>query len=201
MPVNVSPAFSHDAEHIGVQQLADSLAEFVYTHRNANANDNITLDLPDGYLQIGVFEPWEDKPDGDWRYFRTFSTVRASKELIEACIAEKNRKVATYRANAGASDIWLLLINDLFLGPGEVHARSEDLARWTFTFDFDKVHRAGAQLAEVLRTAFPLTNSQRRCGGICDNERYVAALPRDSASSTASAHPPQIAPRSWIGSA
>jgi len=38
-----------------------------------------------------------------------------------------------------ASDVWLLIINDQFLGPGEVQVRSEDLAEWEFSFDFGKV--------------------------------------------------------------
>jgi hypothetical protein len=33
----------------------------------------------------------------------------------------------------------LLIVNDLFLGPGEVCLRSEDLAQWAFDFAFDKV--------------------------------------------------------------
>lgn len=33
----------------------------------------------------------------------------------------------------------MLIVNDLFLGPGEVCLRSEDLAQWAFDFAFDKV--------------------------------------------------------------
>jgi len=31
-----------------------------------------------------------------------------------------------------------LIVNDQFLGPGEVYAQPEDLARWKFAFDFEK---------------------------------------------------------------
>jgi hypothetical protein len=57
--------------------------------------------------------------------------------LIAAVIAEKNAHLPKYRKIAG--EVWLLIVNDLFLGPGEVCARKDHLAEWTFTFDFDKV--------------------------------------------------------------
>jgi hypothetical protein len=31
------------------------------------------------------------------------------------------------------------MINDQFLGPGEVYTRPDHLAEWSFAFDFDKV--------------------------------------------------------------
>ena len=38
-----------------------------------------------------------------------------------------------------AREVWLLLVNDLFLGPGEVSVYEDDLKDWTFDFSFDKV--------------------------------------------------------------
>jgi hypothetical protein len=35
--------------------------------------------------------------------------------------------------------VWLLIVNDQFLGPGEVYARPDQLAQWKFPFDFEKV--------------------------------------------------------------
>jgi hypothetical protein len=32
-----------------------------------------------------------------------------------------------------------LIVNDTFLGPGEVYARRDQLAQWKFRFDFDKI--------------------------------------------------------------
>lgn len=61
----------------------------------------------------------------------------ASKEALDVRIAEKNAKLNDYRKIA--SEVWLLIVNDLFLGPGEVTVHLEDLTRWTFDFDFDKV--------------------------------------------------------------
>ncbi len=134
-PVDVSPAFSRRADHLSVDQLADTLADFAYANRHSNAG--FTRNLPEGYCHIGVFDPLEPASQGRWRYFRAFDTVLAPKELIESRIAEKNRRVCAYRA--AAPEAWLLIVNDQFLGPGEVYARPEDLMRWTFAFDFDKV--------------------------------------------------------------
>lgn len=35
--------------------------------------------------------------------------------------------------------MWVLIVNDLFLGPGEVTVGAQDLTQWTFDFAFDKV--------------------------------------------------------------
>lgn len=45
-PVDVSPAFSHRAEHLSVDELADSLADFVYAHRDSSAG--FSRNLPEG---------------------------------------------------------------------------------------------------------------------------------------------------------
>lgn len=86
-PVDVSPAFSHHAEHLSVDELADALADFVYARRNSNAG--FTHNLPEGHCHIGVFGPLEPASLGRWRYFRAFDTVLAPKELIKSRIAEK----------------------------------------------------------------------------------------------------------------
>lgn len=52
-------------------------------------------------------------------------------------LSEKNSRVDDYRKIA--SEVWLLIVNDRFLGAGEVSVRSDDLAAWTFDFAFDKV--------------------------------------------------------------
>ena len=46
-------------------------------------------------------------------------------------------RVVDYRTVA--REVWLLLVNDLFLGPGEVSVYEDDLKDWTFDFSFDKV--------------------------------------------------------------
>ena len=38
-----------------------------------------------------------------------------------------------------SDEVWLLIIKDLFLGPGEVYVRPDDLAQWAFPLSFDKV--------------------------------------------------------------
>jgi hypothetical protein len=138
-PVNVSPVFSDDAADMHVDDLAASLADFVYANQDANRNISWheCRDLPSGYIQIGVFEPFDFEPEVNWRYFRGFSVERASRELIAGRIAEKNSRMALYRQ--AASEVWLLIVNDRFLGPGEVWVRADELAQWTFDFAFDTV--------------------------------------------------------------
>jgi hypothetical protein len=48
-----------------------------------------------------------------------------------------DKRLGTYRQAATA--VWLLVVNDQFLGPGEVYVRPEDLADWEFSFEFAKV--------------------------------------------------------------
>lgn len=133
-PVDVSPVFSRYAERMKVGALGKQLADFVYSHRDDDA-DFAWPHVPEGYIHIGVFPALDAQ--GRWLYFRRGNTVLAQKELIEERIAEKNERVVDYRARA--SEVWLLIVNDLFLGPGEVFVRPDDLARWTFSTAFDKV--------------------------------------------------------------
>jgi hypothetical protein len=144
-PVSVSPVLSHEADQMHVNELATSLATFVHSHQDANANLSWHehRDMPKGFSQIGVF-PRDLEPEGKWRHFRAFNVGSVTKELIDSRIAEKNKRIADYRAelarhHAGPPEAWLLIVNDLFLGPGEVSVRLEGLARWTFDFAFDKV--------------------------------------------------------------
>ena len=133
-PVDVSPVFSNDADQLKVGVLAKSLADFVHVHRDDNASFEWP-DVPEGYNSIGVFPALDAQ--GRWLCFRVGDTVLASRELIGERIAEKNLCLAEYRKLA--SEVWLLIVNDLFLGPGEVCVHSESLAQWTFDFAFDKV--------------------------------------------------------------
>lgn len=68
---------------------------------------------------------------------RAFEVIATPKELLDACIAEKMEREPVYRL--AAPEVWLLIINDYFLGPGEVRTNLDHLAEWTFTSDFDKV--------------------------------------------------------------
>jgi len=133
-PVNVSPVFSLDAAQMKVGVLAKTLADFVYQHRDDDKSFEWN-EVPKGYYHIGVFPSTDGR--GCWRYFRAGDTVPVSRELIGGRIAEKNARVSDYRAHA--SEVWLLIVNDLFIGPGEVSVRPEVLAQWTFPRSFDKV--------------------------------------------------------------
>ena len=137
--VNVSPVLSHEAGTMHVDDLAKELADFVYDHRDADETFRWDWceNIPKGFSQIGVFPPWDIEPDGQWRHFRAFSTTLAPKEALDARIAEKNARLSDYRNVA--SEVWLVIVNDLFLGPGEVCVDLASLAQWTFDVDFDKV--------------------------------------------------------------
>lgn len=135
--VSVSPVLSIKAEQMDVKKLAQGLADFVFRHRDANENFRWDRcpDLPEGYVQIGVF-PSQD-PGGQWRYFRSIETLPLTRELVASRIAEKDARVVEYRKVA--KEVWLLLINDLFLGPGEVFTSEEEVALWTFKSSFDRL--------------------------------------------------------------
>lgn len=138
-PVNVSPGLSPQAEMMHVDELAKGLADFVYKHRDANENFDWyhCEDMPKGFSGIGVFPPWDIEPEGRWLNFRAINVASITQEMLATRIAEKNAKLPQYRKIA--PEVWLLIVNDLFLGPGEVTVRLDHLKRWTFNFDFDKV--------------------------------------------------------------
>jgi hypothetical protein len=131
--VDVSVAFWR-AENVTVKNLTKSLADFVYENR-VSKGTGFKRNLPQGFSYIGIFEPLRDEPR--WQAGRAFDTIIAPKELIASRIAEKNGRVRDYRLSA--REVWLLIVNDQFLGPGEVYARPDHLAEWKFPFDFDKV--------------------------------------------------------------
>ena len=133
-PVDVVVVFSVEARDLSLRALAISLAEFVYAYRSSKGS-GFQGDLPKGYRDIGILKPL--MPTGLWRGMSAFDTALASKELLESRIAEKNRRLSDYRLSA--SEVWLLIVNDRFLGPGEVYARPDHLAEWRFAFDFEKV--------------------------------------------------------------
>jgi len=130
-PVDVVVVFSREAEKAKRTGLINALVEFVHTY-----GKNEVSRFPEGYTHIGVHAPLED-PTGRWQEIRTSDTIVALKHLLESRIAEKNEHVPDYRLAASA--VWLLIINDQFLGPGEVYVRPKDLARWKFDLDFEKV--------------------------------------------------------------
>jgi hypothetical protein len=152
-PVDVSVGFSAQAGNVKFNKLTNSLVEFVHRNKN-NKGSGFTRDLPEGYCHIGIFTPLE--PLGRWRGARGFDTVVAPKELLESRIAEKNKRVPDYRVST--PEVWLLIVNDQFLGPGEVYAHPDHLAEWKFVFDFEKVllfsrvPGGGGEVIELLQT-------------------------------------------------
>jgi hypothetical protein len=133
MPVDVSFVFSRGASAVHFNALTDSLVNFVRDHAPGSS---FKRDLPSGYSHIGIHTPFRE-PLGNWHAPRAFNVVPAAKSLLETRIAGKNQRIADYRSSA--STVWLLIVNDNFLGPGEVVVRRDELAEWTFTFAFDKV--------------------------------------------------------------
>lgn len=122
------------AENVAFNFLTKSMADFVYANRAAKGT-GFKRNLPQGFCHIGFFEPL--RPEPRWHACRAFDTILASQELLGARIAEKNGRVKDYKLSA--PEVWLLIVNDQFLDPGEVYARPDYLAQWKFPFDFDKV--------------------------------------------------------------
>jgi len=136
-PIDVSVAFSRRAADVTFEQLTNSLMEFVYTRRESKGIC-LARDLPEGYCHIGIHSPLEQiDPTGRWHGVRAFDTAIAPKQLVESRIAEKDARLADYRL--AAPEVWLLIVNDQFLGPGEVCARPDHLTEWKFSFGFEKV--------------------------------------------------------------
>ena len=137
-PVSVSPVFSRAAQELGLKALVKGLADFVHAHRDCHRSFSASDGLPAGYSHIGIFPRLElEANDGEWRHFRAGDTVLASKDLLEERIAAKDDRVAAYREDA--VQVWLLMVNDLFVGPGEVAFRDEDIAEWSFGSKFDRL--------------------------------------------------------------
>ena len=134
-PVFVSVGFLAHAENVRFSELIGSLVEFVHRNQN-NKGSGFTRDLPKGYCHIGIFAP-AGPLERCWHGAHAFETVVASKELLESRIAKKNKRVLFYRDKT--PEVWLLIVNDQFLGPGEVYACTKNLAEWKFVFDFEKV--------------------------------------------------------------
>jgi len=136
-PVYVAASFSPEADRLGVKELADALAGYVMAHRKDGSSDHSTGEYPEGYCYIAVGNASKEDTTGRWLDFRGSNSTIARESLLRSRIAEKNRRVPEYRRCASA--VWLLVVNDQLLGPGEVYVLPEDLARWRFDFDFDKV--------------------------------------------------------------
>jgi hypothetical protein len=135
--VDVSAAFDRHAKTTKFHELTNSLAEFVYRNRTSMGS-SFKRNLPTVYCYIGIFDPLRViDPTGRWWVAAGFDGAVAAKDLIASRIQEKNERLPDYRASAPEN--WLLIVNDQFLGHGEVYARPDDLARWTFPFDFEKV--------------------------------------------------------------
>ncbi len=122
-------------ESVSVKDLTTSLVKFVHTHQNEKGT-NFDEDLPQGYCSIGIFEPI-GIPEGNGRSVRAFDVASGTKDMIETCIAQKMQRAPAYRV--ATPEVWLLIVNDHFLGPGEVRTDPDRLAEWRFNSDFDKV--------------------------------------------------------------
>lgn len=136
-PLDVVAVFSPYSERVFSKDLINSLVDFVHQRRKSKGSSFIDpFELPDGYCFIGIHRPRKD-PTGHWRGMQGSNATVAPEALLRATIAKKNSRLQDYRLTASA--VWLLIVNDQFLGPGEVYAIPENLARWRFEFDFEKV--------------------------------------------------------------
>jgi len=135
-PVQVSASFAPRREEPRLSALVDGLVDFVWSHNAEdkcfNWNDH---DLPEGYCYVAIHPAQEHL--AHWRTFGVFDTTLAPRELVAAQIAEKQARLPDYR-NA-VPENWLLLVNDRFLGAGEVYVREDQARQWEFAFDFERV--------------------------------------------------------------
>jgi hypothetical protein len=137
VPVDVSIVYSRQAESLHPNQMAKSLAAFIYEQQGKKGVYGWQV-VPEGFSRIGIHDVLPTRnPAGRWYGVRAFSVEIAIRELLERSIARKNARLPAYRS--AASNLWLLIVNDQFLGPGEVYVRPEDLSVWSFTFRFEKV--------------------------------------------------------------
>ena len=135
-PVEVSASFAPRMQERRLGVLVTGLVDFVRAHNRENkCFDWNEDDLPEGYCYIAIHSV--QKHLAQWRTFAVFDTTLAPKELVAARIAEKLSRLREYR-NA-VHENWLLLVNDRFLGAGEVYVREDHARQWEFAFDFDKV--------------------------------------------------------------
>ncbi len=133
--VGGSIAFSpRHAQKVSLDKLTYSLAEFVYAHRSSKGSSSAG-DRCLRATSIGVYAP--RVPGECWHSVTAFDTAIETKGLLESRIADKNQHVADYRR--ATPEVWLLIINDRFLGPGEVYVRPDHAAAWEFIFDFERV--------------------------------------------------------------
>jgi len=134
-PIDVVAVFASETEHVRFHKLAGGLASFVYNNQVARGDfDWNECDLPDGYSHIHLFPP--RTLTGTWRTYKAFGSSLAPKELIDSRITEKNGRITEYRLVA--DEVWLLVVNDQFLGAGEVYARPDHVSQWKFASRFDR---------------------------------------------------------------
>lgn len=132
--VDVSVGFSQQARYIKFNDLKNSLVEFVYQHC-PQPDQGYISNLPSGFNSIEILSPVET--EGRWWGTLALDTSHATKKLLENRIAKKNQPLADYKLSA--PKVWLLIVNDYFLGAGEVYVNPKSVQDWRFYFDFEKV--------------------------------------------------------------
>ena len=118
----VSATFAPRTEHLSVHTLAKGLATFVHSNPDGAFHWN-DRELPEGYSYITNCPARES--GGSWLTSHCTDSTLAPKELLESRIAEKNLLLPNYHPEV--AEIWLLIVNDQFLGAGEVYTRPDRL--------------------------------------------------------------------------
>lgn len=135
-PVEVSASFAPRARELALGVLVTGLVDFVRAHNSDNKSvDWNEDDLPEGYCYIAIHSA--QKPLAKWRTFGILERTLATKKLVGKRITDKLSHLQEYRK--AVPENWLLLVNDRFLGAGEVYVREDHARQWEFAFDFDKV--------------------------------------------------------------
>jgi hypothetical protein len=89
------------------------------------------------WCHIAIFPPLENEGDGNWLSFRAIHTTLGTTDMLRERIAEKEARVGDYRGKV--REVWLLVVNNRYLGPGEVYMRADVIANEQFDFEFDRV--------------------------------------------------------------
>lgn len=132
---------SHDRHRKSARNLARVIADFVRDHPQSDKQvtfydwNDLNIPIPPGLTGINIASPLPG-PSRLWSGGGVDQTILASRALLEQAIKEKDALAAVYRAKA--SQIWLLIICDLF--PASMSfAAPDDIGEWEFSFTFDKV--------------------------------------------------------------
>lgn len=112
---------------------AQALIDFVQTHPCGTYQ--MLHGVPHGLSVVRIAEPLANRVPR-WRCLDSGETLSVTKEMLSTIIREKNRRVATYRANVDR--VWLLIASSFWQFASSFYLPRE-INDWRFDFNFEKV--------------------------------------------------------------